>query len=646
MHADPWVVAGDFNLIDDLSGKNNERINHRMTGKFRRMLMELELKDLYLAGGEATTSWNVKFQIMIANEVILRLDITMESKSIVHLRCKCPQRKEVSIANGLKTNNPFTEKTSDSLTPVMSASRSEGDEALVNEVLTDDELRAVLTRLRPESERDAFGLVCRRWLRIQSSERRRLRARAGPSMLRRLAARFPGILELDLSQSPSRSFYPGVIDDDLDVIAGGFCNLRVLALQNCKGHHLSTPTHVRVKAQDPMRIGRRRRPVHRNLPGGDAKDIGIGWKGLQVAVAASYPAGVLVEEHAGLMQRPGIFLEGRFRRRLYYAGYCLRPENSTLVEIFVALVKCLVLYAGITDVGMVKLGEGLQCLQTLDVSHCKKLSDKGLKVIASGCQKLRQLHIAGCRLITDNLLHAVSKNCLNLEELGAAGCNSITDAGISALADGCHKMKSLDISKCNKVGDPGICKIAEVSSSSLLSLKLLDCSKVGNKSIYSLAKFCCNLETLIIGGCRDISDDSIEALALACCSSLRILRMDWCLKITDASLRSLLCNCKLLAAIDVGCCDQITDAAFQGMEANLFRSELRVLKINNCVDLTVVGVSSVIESCKALEYLDVRSCPQVTRQSCEEAGLQLPGGCKVNFEGSLSESDPSVDRFF
>lgn len=117
----------------------------------------------------------------------------------------------------------------------MSASPSEGDEALINEVLTDDELRAVLTRLGPESERDAFGLVCRRWLRIQSSERRHLRARAGPSMLRRLAARFPGILELDLSQSPSRSFYPGVIDDDLNVIAGGFCNLRVLALQNCKG---------------------------------------------------------------------------------------------------------------------------------------------------------------------------------------------------------------------------------------------------------------------------------------------------------------------------------------------------------------------------------------------------------------------------
>ncbi|XP_040376800.1 F-box/LRR-repeat protein 2 [Oryza brachyantha] len=418
----------------------------------------------------------------------------------------------------------------------MSAASSSGSGgALINDVLTDDMLRAVLARLGPEAERDAFGLVCRRWLRIQSSDRRRLRARAGPAMLRRLAARFSGIRELDLSQSPSRSFYPGVVDNDLDVVAGGFRNLRVLALQNCKG---------------------------------------------------------------------------------------------------------------ITDVGMVKIGERLSSLQSLDVSHCRKLTDKGLKAVALGCENLRKLVIAGCRLITDNLLTALSKSCLHLEDLGAAGCNNITDAGISGLADGCRKMRSLDISKCNKVGDAGVCRFAEASSSSLVSLKLLDCNKVTDKSIHALANFCHNLETLVIGGCHDITDESIKALSLACCSSLKCLRMDWCLKITDSSLRSLFSNCKLLVAIDVGCCDQITDAAFQDMNTNGFQSELRLLKVSSCIGLTVAGVSNVIESCKALEHLDVRSCPQVTRQICEQAGLQFPGSCKVNFEGSLSESDPSVDIFF
>ena len=120
--------------------------------------------------------------------------------------------------------------------------------------------------------------------------------------------------------------------------------------------------------------------------------------------------------------------------------------------------------------------------------------------------------------------------------------------------------------------------------------------------------------------------------------------MDWCLKITDTSLRSLLSNCELLVAIDVGCCDQITDVAFQDGKGNGF--QLKVLKISSCVRLTVAGVSSVIKSFKALEYLDIRSCPQVTRDSCEQAGIQFPSACKVNFYGSLLESDPSAERFF
>ncbi|KAG6489102.1 hypothetical protein ZIOFF_050360 [Zingiber officinale] len=106
----------------------------------------------------------------------------------------------------------------------------------INDALTDDELRAVLSRLEKEEERDLFGLVCKRWLRLQSSERRRLRARAGPAMLRQMADRFQGIVELDLSQSASRSFYPGVTDSDLAVIAAGFRALRVLDLQNCKDY--------------------------------------------------------------------------------------------------------------------------------------------------------------------------------------------------------------------------------------------------------------------------------------------------------------------------------------------------------------------------------------------------------------------------
>ncbi|XP_072958090.1 uncharacterized protein [Typha angustifolia] len=416
------------------------------------------------------------------------------------------------------------------------AAGEEGRGAIcINEVLTDDELRAVLAKLERGEEKDAFGLVCKRWLRVQSSERRRLRLRAGPAMLRGLAGRFPGLLELDLSQSVSRSFFPGVIDADLDVIASGFRNLRALNLQNCKG---------------------------------------------------------------------------------------------------------------VTDVGMITLGDCLLSLQSLDVSHCRKLTDKGLTAVALGCRSLKRLYLSGCKSVTDNLLCALSTSTLQLEELELAGCNKITDSGLSSLANGCHHIKCLDVSKCSKVGDVGVSRIAEVSSSSLMSLKLLDCYHVDDKCIFALAKSCHNLKTLVIGGCRDITDESIISLVLACCHSLRTLRMDWCSNITDESMRCVLSNCRYLVALDIGCCDKITDGAFQVLGTQGFESRLKVLKASNCTRITVAGVAMVLQCCKALEYLDVRSCPHVTRLGCEQAGLQFPLCCRINFDGSLSESEGMIDVYF
>lgn len=105
----------------------------------------------------------------------------------------------------------------------------------INDILRDDELRSVLSRLETDKDKERFGLVCKRWLLLQSTERKKLSVRAGPHMLRKIAARFSRVVELDLSQSISRSFYPGVTDSDLSVIAQGFKSLVVLNLQNCKG---------------------------------------------------------------------------------------------------------------------------------------------------------------------------------------------------------------------------------------------------------------------------------------------------------------------------------------------------------------------------------------------------------------------------
>ena len=52
----PWAVAGDFNLILEAADKNNDRLNRRMMGRFRRLLNDLELQEQDLLGRRYTWS--------------------------------------------------------------------------------------------------------------------------------------------------------------------------------------------------------------------------------------------------------------------------------------------------------------------------------------------------------------------------------------------------------------------------------------------------------------------------------------------------------------------------------------------------------------------------------------------------------------
>lgn len=56
LHAGPWMVVGDFNLLVNHDDKSNDRVNRRMLSRFRSNLNILELKELYLNGRRYTWS--------------------------------------------------------------------------------------------------------------------------------------------------------------------------------------------------------------------------------------------------------------------------------------------------------------------------------------------------------------------------------------------------------------------------------------------------------------------------------------------------------------------------------------------------------------------------------------------------------------
>ncbi|KAJ6916755.1 hypothetical protein NC652_019237 [Populus alba x Populus x berolinensis] len=87
------------------------------------------------------------------------------------------------------------------------------------------ELRPILSKLENDKDKEIFGLVSKRWLRLQSTERKELAARAGPHMLQKMAARCLKVLNLQHCK--------GISDKGM-MSVGGLSSLQSLNVSYCK----------------------------------------------------------------------------------------------------------------------------------------------------------------------------------------------------------------------------------------------------------------------------------------------------------------------------------------------------------------------------------------------------------------------------
>jgi len=94
----------------------------------------------------------------------------------------------------------------------------------------------------------------------------------------------------------------------------------------------------------------------------------------------------------------------------------------------------------------------------------------------------------------------------------------------------------------------------------LVLLGLVRLLSSGDGTILSLAKYCANLETLLISGCWLVSDDAVKSLATACGSSLKVLGLDSYGNISDSTVSCILRQCRNLEALNIAGCTKLIDA--------------------------------------------------------------------------------------
>ncbi|KAI4301744.1 hypothetical protein L6164_034991 [Bauhinia variegata] len=489
-------------------------------------------------------------------------------------------------------------------------------------LLTEDLLIRVLDKLSSEADHKSWRLVCKEFLRVESLTRRNVRILRIEFLLG-LLRKYCNIEALDLSVCPR-------IDD------GAVSVLLSQGSLNWTG-------------------GLRRLVLSRAT--------GLGHSGLELLIRACPLIEAIDVSHCwGYGDREAAALSRATRLRELKMDKCL----------------------GITDVGLAKIAIRCSKLEILSLKWCLEISDLGIDLLCKKCLELKVLDVSYLKVTSESLGSIASLQ--KLELLLMVGCTLVDDVGLRLLDKGCPQLKAIDVSRCDCISSSGLTSLirghsglvqidagyclSELSAplveclknlknlsmiridgvrvsdltlqtigtncKSLVELGLSKCVGVTNKGIMQLVPGCGNLKILNLTCCHFITDAAIYAIASSC-PKLVCLKLESCDMVTEKSLYWLGSNCLLLEELDLTDCSGLNDKALKYLSKC---SELSVLKLGLCTNISDIGLAYIAYSCPKLAELDLYRCACIG----DDGLAALSSGCKKLIKLNLSYCNRITDR--
>ncbi|KAG8374464.1 hypothetical protein BUALT_Bualt11G0134900 [Buddleja alternifolia] len=296
---------------------------------------------------------------------------------------------------------------------------------------------------------------------------------------------------------------------------------------------------------------------------------------------------------------------------------------------------------GINDDSIVALNQGCKSLKMLDLSSCQSLSHIGLSSLTNAAVCLRQLifsygsrvdlaladslqHLSmlqaikldGCQ-VTCSGLKAIGNWCISLKELSLSKCRGLTDEGLSSLVTKHTDLRKLDITCCRKISHVSLAHITN-SCTSLISLKMESCTSIPAEAFVLIGQRRLFLEELDLTD-NEIDDEGLKSISR--CSNLSILKLGICLDITDEGLIHIGMCCSKLKELDLYRSAGITDSSILAIARGC--PGLEMINIAYCKFITDCSLMS-LSKCSKLNTIENRGCPLITSLGLTSVAM----GCK------------------
>jgi hypothetical protein len=279
-----------------------------------------------------------------------------------------------------------------------------------------------------------------------------------------------------------------------------------------------------------------------------------------------------------------------------------------------------------TDAGITALAQGCTVLTQLWLTNSDTITDDCVELLTLHCPLLRTLCLHSCAKLTDAAVQHISTRCANVRTFDIGGRSQINEpAVIAALQEPLAttpftaSSQGGDVSSNHSNTSPGDSaknSINRTFGSALTELNVSDRASLGDASLRAIAEHCVNLVSLNVSGLKRISDDSVVAVARALSPSSNSPIRATLAGATDVAVTGGT-ERRGLRELQLNELYYITDIAIQAV-AELLGSSLRLLSISECERLTDASCLAMAQHCRHLQSLCVSGIDGVTDLSGKE----------------------------
>ncbi|XP_043275383.1 F-box/LRR-repeat protein 20 isoform X2 [Venturia canescens] len=270
-------------------------------------------------------------------------------------------------------------------------------------------------------------------------------------------------------------------------------------------------------------------------------------------------------------------------------------------------------------------------------ANALNLDEKAIECIAFSFPQLKLLDIGYCfSAVTDKTIQMIFKELVLLRSLRISRCDKVSDAGLTGMGASSRTNVVISTKADRSVELPGSKLKIRLGSRAEEDI-LLDAHRkrevmeMCEDSItptdheislgFSLIRLR-GIKELNLSGCNRVTDVSLKHAFKF--SELRILDLSMCQQITHVGLDYLTKNNPAIEDLNLSQCHNVTDTGILYVSQRLHR--LKRLHLQSCSQLTDHSLDSIKLYCKNLQYFDVRNC-----RSISIAGIESLCHLHVNY---------------